>query len=217
MHADWLYPLSSKADYWFEYKGGRTPDTSPASFEQMVQLGGIDDHWFVYKNWRKMQHGDRLWVYYGSADGDLGVVGLATIDSITPPDTPGLPAEVALAWDLPATTRLLANPAPADEIRRFISHPQGATWAIPPTLAKRLLRQAKATGTPSKAPFGELEVLAVGLSVCDHIRGDLKPSYGAVDQEMATTTAGLLGHRHHLIDEGTDVGRAALHDEALAA
>lgn len=165
MAADWLYPLSSNANYYFEYDGGVTDDTGPSSFEQMVQLGAIDDRWGAYKNWRKMQPGDRMWVYYGTADGDLGVVGLAAITAVNPPDEPGGRAEVVLAWDRPATMRLLANPLPAPEVRAYIPHPQGAAWAIPDPLAKRLLRRSQTAPERPKPPANGKYGAAVASNV----------------------------------------------------
>lgn len=63
MPSDWLYPLSSKSNYWFETAQGRTVDTGPASFEEMILNGSVDDEWGAAKCWRQMVPGDRMWVY----------------------------------------------------------------------------------------------------------------------------------------------------------
>lgn len=165
MTADWLYPLSSKAGYYFKYDGGLTDNTSPSSFEEMVQLGATDDEWGAYKNWRKMQPGDRMWAYYGTADGDLGVVGLAAVIGVTPPAEPGGRATVKLKWDRPATMRLLANPLPAPEVRAYIPHPQGAAWAIPTPLAKRLLHHSQTAPERPKPPANGKYGTAVASNV----------------------------------------------------
>jgi hypothetical protein len=148
--ADWLYPLSSNAEYWFVLPNGRTLDTSPTSFEEMVQQGAIDDTWGAYKNWRNMRAEHRVWVYYGVADGDLGVVGLARVIEVEPPTAPRGRATIHLRWDRQATLRLLNSPYPAAEVRKHISRPQGAAWAIPDELARSIRLQAG--GTPKREP-----------------------------------------------------------------
>lgn len=157
MTADWLYPLSSNTNYYFKSDTGRTVDTGPSSFEQMLLRGARDDVWGVYKNWRNMRKGDRVWVYYGVADGELGVVGLATVTDVKPPAKPGQRANAQLRWDRKATLRLLANPVPAAQIRRYIPRPQAAVWAVPAPLAQRLLLHSRAkarTTTNSGAGAG---------------------------------------------------------------
>lgn len=148
MVADWLYPLSSQADYFFTLVSGRTRDTSPASFEQMIQLGGNDDVWGAHKNWRRMKADDRMWVYYGTADGDLGIVGLATVESVKPPGKHGHRADVLLRWDKPATHRLLSNPFPAQKVRKYVPWPAGAAYAVPAPLGKLLMRHATHPAAP---------------------------------------------------------------------
>jgi hypothetical protein len=148
--SDWLYPLSSSSTYWFEYAGGTTPDTSPTSFEEMIQNGAADDEWGAYKNWRNIQPGDRMWAYYGAADGDLGVVGLAAVTEVVPPVKSRGRAAIFLLWDRDATLRLLRNPFPAVQVRQVIARPQGAAWAVPARLATKLSRHADAPGASKK-------------------------------------------------------------------
>lgn len=178
MTADWLYPLSSKSDYYFEYDGGHTADTGPSSFEQMVRLGAVDDRWGAYKNWRKMRKDDRMWAYYGSTDGDLGVVGLASIVAVNPPAKPGRRAEVILSWDRPATTRLLSNPFPAQAVREHIPHPQGAAWAVPPELAKTLLRHSRSAARkpspPIKGKYGTAVSSTISYTPPKSVRAHLR-------------------------------------------
>ena len=152
MNADWLYPLSSATDYYFELTNGRTLDTSPASFEEMVQSGATDDMWGAHKNWRNMTHGDRVWVYYGVSDGDLGVVGLANVIDVKPPAVKRGRATVHLVWDRTSTLRLLKHPYPAPDVRKHIPHPQGAAWAVPAKLARALQGRASGLSAPPATP-----------------------------------------------------------------
>ncbi len=109
---DWLYPLSSKSDFWFELPDGTsTQDTSPANFEASVLRAASDDYWTVATNYRQVKQGDRVWVYYGGADGDLGVVGLGIVSGVDAPA--GGRADVHLRWDRTRTRRLLLKPVPA--------------------------------------------------------------------------------------------------------
>jgi hypothetical protein len=108
---DWLYPLSSKSGYWFQFSDGkRSRDTGPTSFEEMILRAASDDEWGVSRGWRRMQLGDRVWVYYGKADGDLGIVGLGFVRSIEPPGRPRGRAKVKLRWNLGVTRKLILGP-----------------------------------------------------------------------------------------------------------
>jgi hypothetical protein len=79
MTNDWLYPLSSKTEHWFELKSERIDDTGPNNFEKMIRAGAPDDKWGIRRNFRNVSVGDRIWPYYGTGNKDLGIAGLATI------------------------------------------------------------------------------------------------------------------------------------------
>lgn len=174
MSHDWLYPLSSNTDYTFELSDGRTMNTGPTSFEQMINSGVVDDRWGAFKNWRRASVGDRIWVYYGTADGDIGIVGTATIRRIEPPENPGERATLHLAFDVPRTRRLLRNPLPATEIREFIKHPLAALWAIPEQLAARLHRHAESDPPrpDSQAPVRTTIVYTPPAAISADLRHD---------------------------------------------
>lgn len=146
--SDWLYPLSSRINsatgqpsYYFEFADGRTtPDTSPASLSAIVKDSPGQGPWVVHANRvnGKVQLGDRVWFYYGHADGDLGIVAVATVTEMDPEDG------VSFAWKKAATKRLAANPIPASVVRRFIQRPRTALWSLDkyPRLVVRLTRAA---------------------------------------------------------------------------
>jgi hypothetical protein len=140
---DWLYPLSSTSDYCFELRNGKTLDTGPASFEEMIIGGRADDQWGAYRNWKKAQKDDRVWVYYGHRDGDIGVVGLGRIESVEEPSKPRGRATVNITWDAKTTKKLLRHPFPAKRVRQYIPKPQTALWEIASSLARQLNRHAR--------------------------------------------------------------------------
>ena len=150
--SDWLYPLSSQSNFYFELPGGRyTKDTSPANFERSVLRTQSDDQWTVAQNFRRMTKGDRVWIYYGHSDGDLGVVGLGVVDHVDPPN--GRRADVHLRWDKARTRRLLVAPLPAAQVRKYV-WPRGAVADLSPhpALVRALCRQAGLSAGQSAAP-----------------------------------------------------------------
>jgi len=138
--ADWLYPLSSKSGHFFELKSGNSVDTGPASLEQMFIDGVTDGNWTAHKNWKNINDGDRIWIYYGKEDGDLGIVALAYAESVERPNRPNGTAIIKLAFDLTKSKKLLKVPFSADTVRQSIPRPQGALWRVEKVLANKLLR-----------------------------------------------------------------------------
>ena len=146
--SDWLYPLSSRSvpstgrpRYHFLRSNGKpTPDTSPASLAIIIKEGTTQGPWVVHMNRvnGKVSSGDRVWFYYGKANGDLGVVAVGEVTEMDP-DT-GL----SFRWKKMATRRLMSNPVPAHLIRQFVQRPQTALWAIDkyPQLVKKLVKAA---------------------------------------------------------------------------
>jgi hypothetical protein len=146
---DWLYPLSSTSGYYFELRNGKTLDTGPASFEEMIIGGRADDQWGAYRNWKQAQKDDRVWVYYGHRDGDIGVVGLGRIESVEQPSEPRGRATVTITWDAKTTKKLLRHPFPAKRVRKYIPKPQAALWEIGSSLAQQLNRHARTRSSKS--------------------------------------------------------------------
>lgn len=140
MPADWLYPLSSKSGYFFTLKFGNSVDTGPASLEQMILDGVTDDTWTAHKNWKNIKAGDRIWVYYGKIDGDLGIVALAYAKNVEEPKRPTGAAQIKLTFDLVKSKKLLKIPFSAVVVRRFIPRPQGALYKVEKELANKLLQ-----------------------------------------------------------------------------
>lgn len=146
--SDWLYPLSSRIDavtgqpiYHFVFRDeSTTHDTSPASLARIVKDGPGQEKWVVHLNRvsGKVQRGDRVWFYYGHADGDLGVVAVATVTDLDPNE--GL----SFTWKKAATKQLAANPVSASVVRQFVQRPQTALWPLDkhPRLVNRLVKAA---------------------------------------------------------------------------
>lgn len=146
--SDWLYPLSSKVNkatgmpnYHFELADGTsTPDTSPASLALIVKDSAGQGRWVVYSNRvnDKVQPGDRVWFYYGHADGDLGVVAVGTVTELDPDEG------VSFTWKKTATKKLMAGPVPARVVRQYVQRPRTALWALDnhPRLVKQLVKAA---------------------------------------------------------------------------
>jgi len=143
MTRDWLYPLSSSSGYYFELRNGKTLDTGPASFEEMIIGGRADDQWGAYRNWKQAQEDDRVWVYYGHSDGDIGVAGLGLIESVEKPAEPREAATINISWDLKTTRFLLQHPFPAKKVRKYVPRPLTSLWATGAPLAKQLNHHAK--------------------------------------------------------------------------
>ncbi len=152
--SDWLYPLSSKSDYWFEDEegnrirceddaGNQISDTGIECFRKKLRLGSTDVNWVLRTNYLKVRKGDRVWIYYGSADSDIGIVGLATIRDI---DLDGRNSAIHLRWNRRATRRLMANPVPAKEVRRFIPFPAASVSWGPYRHLNLVDRLVKASG-----------------------------------------------------------------------
>jgi hypothetical protein len=109
----------------------------------MIIGGRADDQWGAYRNWKKAQKDDRVWVYYGHRDGDIGVVGLGRIESVEEPSKPRGRATVNITWDAKTTKKLLRHPFPAKRVRQYIPKPQTALWEIASSLARQLNRHAR--------------------------------------------------------------------------
>jgi predicted RNA-binding protein with PUA-like domain len=121
----------------------KSDDTSFEVFKDMMRSPSTDDWWFLSTNFRKVEIGDRIWCYYGQADGDAGIVGLATIPEIRHDDKEGT-HDVHLKWNRSATRRLIAHPVPAHVVRRFVQRPRASVTALNPhrSLLRRLIAAA---------------------------------------------------------------------------
>ena len=129
-------------------------DTGPASLEQMILDGVADDKWIARKNWKNIKDGDRIWIYYGKTDGDLGIVALAYAENLEKPNRPNGTAIIKLAFDLTKSKKLLKEPFSALIVRRFIPKPQGPLWKVEKVLANKLLRHlASEFKGPQKTKF----------------------------------------------------------------
>ena len=154
--SDWLYPLSSKSDYYFvdeegnriwceDGGGNRFSDTGFDCFKEEIRSGSTDVEWILSTNYRNVRKGDRVWIYYGTADSDIGIVGLATLRDIYHDENSGK-YSIHLRWNRRATRRLIATPVPAKEVRKFIPWPAATVWWGPYRHLKLVDRLVKASG-----------------------------------------------------------------------
>ena len=142
---DWLYPLSRTSERFFnDDQGNYLSDTSYESFKRMMRTPPTDDCWYLSTNYRNVQPGDRLWCYFGKADGDHGIVGLAVIEEVLHDESKGT-HDVILSWRKRETRNLLRNPVGADRVRAFIPYPRAPVWSLDghPKLVKELLSHAE--------------------------------------------------------------------------
>ena len=128
--SDWLYPLSSVSGRWFkDATGFKYPDTSFDSFSKMMKKPSKDNWWYLATNFRNVAIADFIWCYYGVADGDLGVVGVAKVEDIVHDEDEGA-HDILLNWQVSATRMLMANPVPATTIRKYINRPRSAVQGL---------------------------------------------------------------------------------------
>jgi len=142
--SDWLYPLSaSSGRYFIDDAGHEYLDTSFASFSAMMRKPSRDDWWYLATNFRKVRPGDRVWCYYGAADGDIGVVGVANVLEVDH-DEQTREHSAHLAWAVNATRRLMKAPVGATEVRKHLAHPRAAVQALNPypALVRKLVKAA---------------------------------------------------------------------------
>ncbi len=128
--SDWLYPLSSVSGRWFEDATGfQYPDTSFDSFSKMMKQPSKDNWWYLATNFRNVAIGDFIWCYYGVADGNLGVVGVAKVDDIVHDEGKGT-HDILLDWQVSATRKLMTIPVPAATVRKYIQRPRSAVQGL---------------------------------------------------------------------------------------
>lgn len=123
---NWLYPLSAKSTRYFVDKDRRrTPDTCFGCFVHLFLSDRTDDHWYLTHHFNHVSEGDRIWPYYGTADGDQGVVGLARIIKKNAPFRDGTHG-IKIQWDRDATHRLIRAAVPAEIVRHYVKWPRAA-------------------------------------------------------------------------------------------
>lgn len=125
---DWIYPLSSASGYWFDHRAGRRTDTGVEALRDAIADKG-EAWWHLSTAFRLVKPRDRVWCYYGIADGDLGVVALAVVgDTRFNPKTDG--HEIRMDWQRAATRRLMKAPVPGPVVRKSVPRPRVAVMKI---------------------------------------------------------------------------------------
>lgn len=129
MHSDWLYVLNSKSGTrFFDDDGKDIGDTSFKTLQKLITMKGPFE-WYISRNFKKIEPGDRLWIYYGTSDDNLGVVAVGRIVKFPSEGTSGSPAAI-FEFDTPATTRLFAKPVPAPTVREYVPKPIANAWGL---------------------------------------------------------------------------------------
>lgn len=145
MTGNWLYPLSKASGKVFvDADGNELSDTSFESFRKMMTGNApTDDRWYLATAYRQVEPGDRMWCYYGTADGDQGIVGVAEITAVEHHEEAGT-HDLVLCWDHDRTRRLLIEPVPAARVREFIRNPRSPVWNLDrhPELLDEIKRHA---------------------------------------------------------------------------
>jgi hypothetical protein len=128
---NYLYPLSSASGYaWVDPNGNAAPDTGYGYFVASISNRNADTEMFLRTSFRKVAVGDRLWLYYGKADLDVGIVGVAMVTRLTDAATstyPDCSADyhgVTIDVDYEATINLIRHPIRAEYLRTFWSRPR---------------------------------------------------------------------------------------------
>jgi hypothetical protein len=113
---DWLYCLDPERD---TIENG--PST-PARVARLARENVTPTEWWLGKPLKRMRAGDRLWIYFGGAEGKIAA--MAHVQSSPRPAPAGSqkPYEVDAALDRKATTALFKSPVLLEEMDQ--KHPQ---------------------------------------------------------------------------------------------
>lgn len=124
MSGNWLYPLSGRSGRRFVLDDGTELDTSFESFHRYVRVPADPDEFYLGSCYRQVRPGDRLWFYYGVADGDRGIVGAGVVRRVEERE-----GDFMAVFNLERgrTRRLIADPFPAAEVRQHIQRPRTVT------------------------------------------------------------------------------------------
>lgn len=131
---NWLYPINPEAGFWFVDDRGRkirdpitneAATTAGAFWESVKRGSGHRDRWLLSTGFRKMQAGDRLWVYAGGSS--QSIVGLGRVNEVRERSSGW---QVYIDWDKRATRELKKNPIPRT---KFHDIPQSVRRPSPKT------------------------------------------------------------------------------------
>lgn len=124
----WLYPISSRGEYWYELSPGRKVPMSFEVFRDSVLRGKTSEKWVVNQNFGAIRLGDELFIYTG--DRDRGIIGYAKVtgkDERT--------QCVIFRLDRQRTKDLLFDPIPAPLIRPHIPPPRKTVVNLGPHMS----------------------------------------------------------------------------------
>jgi len=124
--SDWLYPISESAGTWWEdSEWDVTASISLRNFRDLILPGLLgDSRWFISKNFRKVQVGDRVWIYLSGGTGVIGLARLAGVDHVDGR------WQVSLVFNKAASRRLCANPYPGAKVNQHLPYPRGTVTSL---------------------------------------------------------------------------------------
>src|SRR5574341_558160 len=127
----WLYPISERANRFFELGGGRIK-VSVDNYKILIQNGRLKhEWWYVTQNYSKVQRGDVVYVYTG--DKNLGIIGYATVQNKRDDNNEW---DLYLKFDLTKCRMLIAKPISAKIVRQWIHYPRNAVRSLEPLRSK---------------------------------------------------------------------------------
>ena len=138
--SDWLYPISESADTWWEdTERDVTAAISLENFRDLILPGLLgDDWWYISTNFRRVEVGDRVWIYLSGGTGVIGLARLARLDHFDGR------WEINLDFDKSVSRRLCANPYPGAKVNQHVPYPRATVTSLNdhPRLVRALERAA---------------------------------------------------------------------------
>ena len=118
---NWIYPVWKSIDErriaTFDPAGLSAP-AGRHGFVTRFQSGHFDDRWEVLLNVKHVDIGDRVWLYCGQDDLDMGVVGLGEVTAAA--FCKDGRRRVSITWDRRATGNLIRRYSFVDDVRHYI-------------------------------------------------------------------------------------------------
>ena len=116
MAGPWLYLISAGAGRSFDLENGQSVPVTIDSYRALVENERIneDRNWYISQHWKHVEKDDEVFIYTG--DGDLGIIGYATVDDVEQRDDGWY---IHPWFDLGRSRALLDNPIPAAVVRKW--------------------------------------------------------------------------------------------------
>jgi hypothetical protein len=126
----WIYPISKNAERNFELVEGSEDKVSVENYKNLVESGKFPQYqcWYITRHYNDIQPGDKIYIYAGVADQDLGFIGYATVEK-TDHSKEGW--QLCLNFDLDKCRMLLKQPISGPTVRQWVRYPRNAVWPFP--------------------------------------------------------------------------------------